>query len=78
MKISAIICEFNPFHFGHKYLIENIKKNVATHAIGIMSSNFTQRAEPAIISKRARTRAALCEGLDLIIEIPSICSMASA
>ncbi len=78
MKISAVICEFNPFHLGHKYLIDNIKKNVATHVIGIMSSNFTQRAEPSIISKAARTQIALKEGLDLIIEIPTIWSMAPA
>ena len=78
MKISAIICEFNPLHFGHKYLIDNIKKNVATHLIGIMSSNFTQRAEPSIISKSARTQIAIKEGLDLIIEIPTIWSMAPA
>lgn len=78
MKISAVICELNPFHFGHKYLIHNIKKNVATHTIGIMSSNFTQRGEPSIISKKARTQIALNEGLDLIIEIPTIWSTASA
>ncbi len=78
MKISAVICEFNPFHLGHKYLIDNIKKNVATHTVGIMSSNFTQRGEPSIISKMARTQIALKEGLDLIIEIPTIWSTASA
>ncbi|MDR1627320.1 MAG: nucleotidyltransferase family protein [Oscillospiraceae bacterium] len=78
MKVSAIICELNPFHFGHKYFIDNIKKNVATHVIGIMSGNFTQRSEPSIISKKVRTQIALNEGIDLIIEIPTIWSMSTA
>ena len=78
MKIAAAICEFNPFHLGHKYFINSIKKNIATHTIGIMSSNFTQRGEPSIVSKRVRTLIALEEGLDLIIEIPTIWSTATA
>jgi predicted nucleotidyltransferase len=78
MKISAIVCELNPLHFGHKYLIDNIKKNIATHIVGIMSGNFVQRSEPSITSKKTRTQIALDEGIDLVIEIPTIWSMATA
>lgn len=77
-KIGAIICELNPLHLGHKYLIDQTKSIGITHLIGIMSSNFVQRGEPSIISKQARTEIALSCGFDLVIEIPSIWSMSTA
>lgn len=77
-NIGAIICELNPFTFGHKYLIENSYKSGITHLIAIMSGNFVQRGEPSIISKQARTEIALSCGFDLVIEIPSIWSMSTA
>lgn len=77
--VTAIISEYNPFHNGHLYQIESIKKMYPDgFIISIMSSNFTQRAEPAIISKWARAKAALLCGVDLVIELPVIWSMASA
>ena len=77
-KIGAIICELNPFHLGHKNLIENAKLHGITHIVGIMSGNFVQRGEPSIISKEARAKIALLNGFDLIIELPSVHSMAPA
>ncbi len=78
MKICAIIAEFNPFHSGHKFIIEKIKQLGFTHIVVIMSGNFVQRGEPAVISKNARAEIALANGADLIIEIPSIWSLSTA
>ena len=72
MKICAVICEFNPFHNGHEYILKSLKNSGATHIICIMSGNFTQRAYPAIFPKEARAEAALKCGADLIIELPLI------
>lgn len=77
--VTAIICEYNPLHNGHLYQINHIKKSYPDGVIiAIMSSNFTQRAEPAVISKWARAKTALLNGIDLVIELPVIWSMASA
>lgn len=75
MKISAIICEYNPFHNGHRYLIKHIH---ATHTVAIMSGNFTQRGIPSVISKTAKAEIALKNGCDLVIEIPTPYAIASA
>ncbi len=70
MKIAGIISEFNPFHNGHKYIIDKIKsKNDCV--IAVMSGNYVQRGEPAVIEKHVRVRAALLSGVDLVIELPS-------
>ena len=78
MKICAIISEFNPFHNGHKYLIDKASKLGYTHKIAIMSGNFVQRGEPAVISKGARTQAALTNGINLVIEIPSVWAISTS
>lgn len=70
MKIAAIISEFDPFHNGHKYLVDNLRKNGFTHVVSIMSGNFTQRGTPAIVNKYSRTVQALSSGVDLVIGIP--------
>lgn len=77
MKITAVICEYNPFHFGHEYHISEIKKN-SDAVIAVMSGSFTQRGEPAVISKYLRARAAICSGADLVLELPFPFSAASA
>lgn len=77
-NIGAIICELNPFTFGHKYLVETSHKYGITHLVAIMSGNFLQRGEPSIISKQTRAEIALSCGFDLVIEIPSIWSMSTA
>lgn len=79
MKTCAIVCEYNPFHRGHKYQIEKLKNEYGiSHLVGIMSGNFTQRGNPAILDKFIRAKMALMEGMDLIIEIPVIFSVSSA
>lgn len=78
MNVWAIICELNPLHYGHKHLIDTCRKNGATHVVAILSSNFTQRGEPAILTKSARTQCALSSGFDMIIEIPVVWSMSTA
>ena len=78
MRTCAIICEYNPFHNGHKYQIEKIKSTGVSHVIAIMSSNFTQRGIPAIMSKFSRAKSALMCGADLVLELPTIYSTARA
>ncbi len=70
MKNCVIICEFNPFHKGHRYLIEQCRKSGATHITAVMSGNFVQRGDVAVISKHSRTEAILNSGVDLVLELP--------
>jgi len=74
MTITGIIAEFNPFHNGHKYLLEQAKglKIVA------MSGNFMQRGEPAIVDKWTRAQMALENGADLVVELPFLVSVQAA
>lgn len=77
MKISAIICEFNPIHTGHKRLIE-YAKSLSDKVVCIMSGNFVQRGMPACADKFDRARHALLCGADLVVELPTIFATASA
>lgn len=75
--INGIICEYNPFHKGHKYMIEQIKgENDAV--VCVMSGNFVQRGEFAVYNKFERTRTALENGADLVIELPCAYALRSA
>ena len=76
--ISGIVSEYNPFHFGHAALIEKTRLAGATHIVAVMSGNFVQRGEPAILSKWARARMALLSGVDLVIELPLPWAMSGA
>lgn len=79
MNVCGIICEYNPFHNGHKHHIQQTKDNFgATHIVGVMSGNFTQRGDVAIVDKYKRTETALKNGVDLVIELPVAFSLASA
>lgn len=73
----GIICEFNPFHLGHKHLIDSVKKD-DDNIICVMSGNFVQRGEFAVYDKFKRTRTALSNGADLVIELPTMFSTLSA
>lgn len=70
MKISGIICEYNPFHNGHLYHIEQTRKHGATHIVAVMSGNFVQRGDVAVINKFERAKTAVRCGADLVIELP--------
>ena len=78
MKITCVICEYNPFHNGHEYMLRQLRENGSTHIAAIMSGNFTQRGEAAIYDKFTRTRAALTGGADLVIELPVSFACANA
>lgn len=79
MKISAIICEYNPFHAGHLYHIRQTKRLTGCdHVVAIMSGSVVQRGLPAIYDKWARTDAALSCGADLVLELPAGYACASA
>ena len=79
MKIIGIIAEYNPFHNGHAYQIEKIKKELhADYVVVAMSGDFVQRGTPAIIDKYARTQMALSCGADLVIELPVLWATSSA
>ncbi len=78
MKISGIVCEYNPFHNGHLYHINKTRKNGATHVVAVMSGNFVQRGDTAIMDKLDRARLAVKSGADLVIELPVQYSLSSA
>lgn len=78
MKITGIIAEYNPFHNGHAYQIQAAREAGATHIVCVMSGNFTQRGDVAIMDKLARTRCALSAGADLVLELPTVYSLSSA
>lgn len=79
MKTCGIIAEYNPFHNGHKFHIEETKRRYgATHIVAVMSGNFTQRGDAAICDKYKRAEIALKNGVDLVIELPVAYALASA
>ena len=79
MKAVGLIVEYNPFHNGHKYHLEKAKQeSKADIAIAVMSSNFIQRGEPALLDKWARTEMAIQNGVDIVIELPVFYSNQSA
>lgn len=78
MNITGIIAEYNPFHNGHLYQIEQIRQNGSDYIIVVMSGDFLQRGTPAILDKWTRARMALSAGADLVIELPAVFATASA
>ncbi|MGN1412239.1 MAG: nucleotidyltransferase [Oscillospiraceae bacterium] len=79
MKIGGIIAEYNPFHNGHRYQIETFKKEYnITHVVVVMSGNFVQRGDLSIIDKFQRSKMAILNGVDLILELPVCYSLSSA
>lgn len=79
MKIVGLITEYNPFHAGHLYHMQQARELTgADYCVVLMSGSFVQRGEPAIFDKYRRTKAALLAGADLVLEIPVAFSTASA
>ncbi|MBC8588601.1 nucleotidyltransferase [Paratissierella segnis] len=79
MKVVGFITEYNPFHFGHKFHLEEAKKLTnSTHSIAAMSSSFVQRGEPSLVDKWTKAKIAIENGVDLVIELPFIYSVQSA
>lgn len=79
MKIVGLITEYNPFHNGHKYHLEEaLKQTNSDYAIVVMSGNFVQRGSPAIMPKHLRTQVALESGAAIVIELPVLYATGSA
>jgi len=79
MKVCAVIAEYNPFHLGHAYHLNRARLLTdADYIIVVMSGDFVQRGDPALVDKYARTRAALSCGADLVLELPSCFATGSA
>lgn len=78
-KVLGIIAEYNPFHNGHLYHLEESKKiSGASYTVAVMSGNFTERGNCAVIDKWSRTKMALKNGIDVVIELPLLYSISSA
>lgn len=79
MKNIGIVAEYNPIHNGHIYQIDKIKSKFKdSNIIVIMSGNYVQRGEPAILDKFDRASLAIKYGADLVIQLPTIASLQSA
>lgn len=79
MKIAGIVTEYNPFHNGHKYHIEEARKiSGADYVIAVMSGDFVQRGAPAVIDKYSRAMMALKNGVDIVLELPVCYATGSA
>lgn len=79
MKVVGLVTEYNPFHNGHKYHIEEAKRITgADYCVAVMSGNFVQRGTPAVIDKYSRTEMALHGGVDLVLELPTCYATGSA
>ncbi len=78
MAIFGIVSEFNPFHKGHKYLVDRARELGASAVVTVMSGNATQRGELALTDKYNRAEMALAGGVDLVLELPYPFSSASA
>lgn len=79
MSVAGVICEYNPFHEGHKYQIQKIRELTgAETVVAVMNGDFVQRGEPAIVDKYTRARMALQEGVDLVFELPVRYGISSA
>ena len=79
MKISAVICEYNPFHKGHKFHMEKTKELTGCdYVIALMSGNFVQRGEVAVFDKYERAKAAISSGADLVLQLPTPYALSSA
>lgn len=79
MKVAGIIVEYNPLHNGHlHHILETKRLSNCDYLIAVMSGNFTQRGEPAMIDKFTRTKMALQNHVDLVIELPFVFSVQNA
>ncbi len=79
MKICGIICEYNPFHNGHLYQLQEAKKRSGADALlCIMSGNFVQRGEAAVLDKFTRAKHAVLGGADAVIELPTVFATSNA
>ncbi len=78
-KILGVIAEYNPFHNGHLYHLTESKKFVeADYTVGVISGNFVQRGDTSLVDKWSKAEMAIRNGVDLVIELPTLYSISSA
>ncbi len=78
-NVVGLIVEYNPFHNGHLYHIKKVDELFSDNIkVGVMSGDFVQRGEPSILNKVEKTKIALSQGLDIVIELPAFYSTQSA
>ncbi|MBR7172435.1 MAG: nucleotidyltransferase family protein [Clostridia bacterium] len=78
MNFCGVICEFNPFHNGHNYIINEAKKATGAEIVCLMSGNFVQRGTPAITSKFERAKHAISAGANTVLELPTVFACSNA
>ena len=78
MKNCAVICEYNPFHTGHKYQLDTLRSMSVDNIFCVMSGDFVQSAMPAFCDKLIRAECAIRGGADAVIELPTIYATAGA
>ena len=71
MRTAGIICEYNPLHKGHQWMMDEVRRAGADAIVCAMSGNFVQRGEAAVADKLARAEMALHCGADLVLELPT-------
>lgn len=78
-KVLGIVAEYNPFHNGHLYHLNKSKEALGcSHTVAIISGNFVQRGLPSLIDKWAKTQLALENGIDLVLELPTVYAISSS
>ena len=78
MRVAGFVSELNPFHNGHAYFIEQVRRAGATHVVSVMSGSFVQRGEAAFADKFLRAEAAVKSGVDLVLDLPVPWALGSA
>lgn len=79
MKIAAVIAEYNPFHNGHSFHINETRRQTgADYIVVLMSGDYVQRGTPALCNKYIRTQMALAGGADMVLELPTLYALSSA
>ncbi len=78
MLVAGIICEYNPFHLGHAWMLEQLRQQGVEAIVCAMSGNFVQRGDFALLNKQSRAEMAVRCGADLVLELPTVWSAAGA
>lgn len=78
-RVLGLVVEYNPFHYGHLFHLRAAKRiTKPDFTVAVMSGNFTQRGEPAVVEKYARAETAVSLGVDLVLELPVVYSLQDA
>ena len=78
MRVAGVICEYNPLHLGHAWMMTEVRRQGADAIVCAMSGNFVQRGEAAIADKLSRAEMAVRCGADLVLELPTPWAAATA